>query len=145
MSAAKGRLTLSMRWLLAVLIAGLVLLLPAAALAGPITVTSADFGTVASDPTGYLPSSKLVVVTNTGIRPLTVVGVSWVFHGPGTFSNNPSCGSAAVEVLQPGENCTDLLLWDPGAAGQITQSKWCIATVGHRPVCVRITGRAVRP
>jgi hypothetical protein len=129
---------------LAILVAALALALPGAASAGPITLSPkpVDFGTVAVDPTGYLPYLARVQVTNTGSRPLTILGISWVFHGPGTFSDDPSCGSAAIEVLQPGESCDDVLVWDPDAPGYITQSKWCISTLGHRTVCVRIAGRA---
>jgi hypothetical protein len=129
---------------LAIRLAALALALPATALAGPITLSPrpVDFGRVPVDPTGFLPSLARVQVTNTGSRPLTIVGISFVFHGPGTFSDDPQC-FASIVVLQPGENCDDVLVWDPDAPGSITQSKWCISTLGHRTVCVRIAGRAV--
>jgi hypothetical protein len=128
---------------LVILLAALALTLPATAFAGPITISPrpVDFGTVPVDPTGFLPSLARVQVTNTGSRPLTILGISFVFHGPGTFSDDPSC-LASIEVLQPGESCDDFLVWDPTAPGWITQSKWCISTLGHRTVCVRIAGRA---
>ena len=129
---------------LAILLAALALTLPATAFAGPITLSPrpVNFGTVPVDPTGFLPSLAHVQVTNTGSRPLTILGISFVFHGPGTFSDDPSC-QASIEVLQPGESCDDVLVWDPTAPGRITRSKWCISTLGHRTVCVRIAGRAV--